>query len=469
MLVQNQIRGDAKNHKESDKLKNHRSTIIDALKASDEVCLAVSYVKKSGVDLILEHLKGKRAKLLCSFDMGITQISGIEKLQENNVDVRVYRTNNGTFHPKLWLFKCGDNWAALIGSANLTGAALIDNVEVSVLLNDENITASAVDFFNYLWDSDNTEEITEKELEYLRKEGERRKKIGKEKVKDTWTSNAEILRERPEMFEFVKSWIDIAKWEKKGISSLWRGWYIIPDHGYVDDKLIMKLHSYVSSIGDNGIHLDTKKEEYNKFLMLFEKKSNFQRDNLKMTPHELFVRQAKNYLIKFGWAYHPVVQKRSGKIQMDKKFLYLSHIGMRISACEDIAEMKEVYSEYFDEFGFNGLNLVKFTKKLLNELEYLNLKEFNYFVVHAYSDDDLGAIINLILMYRRYPEKKAFDKTVKKYFDDVKEHTTKNVYSNYTKNVKHTMSAIGWCDGFYFSADKFILKLHNDEKLTKFI
>ena len=455
MFVQNQIRDD---------LKNHSETIVDALKASGEVCLAVAYVRENGVDVILEHLKGKCTKLLCSFDMGITQISGIKKLLENKVDVRVYKTNDGTFHPKIWLFKGGDNWTALIGSANLTRAALMSNVEASVLLNDNNITTSAVMFFNYLWDSDSTEEITTEEVEYLWQQIENRKSFGKEKVNGTLPSSAETQHERQVMLEFVKSWIDIAKWEKKGVSSLWRGWYIIPDQGYVDDELIKKLHSYVSFIGSDGIHLDaTTSQKYEKFLILFEKSSNFKREILNTSLHALFVRQAKNYLIKFGWAHHPLEKKRSGEIHTNKNVLYLSDMGMRVGACQNVAEIKEVYSEYFDEFSFNGLNLVKFTRKLLNKLEYLDLNEFNYFVVHAYSDDDLDIIINLILMYRRFSDKRAFDNEVKKYFGGAKDLTASNVYGNHTEKVKYTMSAIGWCSGFDFSADKFILKLYNDK------
>ncbi len=451
MLVQNQICGNSKNHKE---------TIVDAIKASDEVCLVVSYVTSSGVDMILEHLKGKQVKLLCSFDMGITQISGIKKLLENGVDVRIYKTNEGIFHPKMWLFKGGDNWTALIGSANLTRAALMFNVEASVLLNDNNITMSAVMFFNYLWDSDSTEEITTEYVEYLWQQIENRKLFEKEKIKDMSHPSEGTPNERQVMLDFVKSWIDISKWQKKGISSLWRGWYIIPDQGYVDDKLIDNFHSYVSFIGSDGIYLDTTNKKYNEFLMLFKEKSNFKRNNLKTPLHDLFVRQAKNYLIKFDWVH----------LQADTKLLHLTDRGMRIKDCQNIAEMKKVYSEYFEEFCFNGLNLVKFTRKLLNKLEYLDLNEFNYFVVHAHNDDDLDIMINFILMYRRCRDQEAFGDEVKEYFNDVKEPTASNVYGNYTKNIKHTMSVIGWCDGFHFSADgvhffedEFILKLHNDE------
>ena len=121
----------------------------------------VAYVRENGVDVILDRIKDKPTKLLCSLDMGITQLSGIKKLIENSVEVKVYQNNKGTFHPKIWLFgKNKTNWKMLIGSANLTRAAFIDNVEASVLVEEQNTTSNALIFFNYLWDSKNSSTIS---------------------------------------------------------------------------------------------------------------------------------------------------------------------------------------------------------------------------------------------------------------------------------------------------------------------
>ncbi len=430
MFVQNQTEGEP----------DHCKTIVDALKASDEVCFAVAYVTKKGSNMILEHLKGKRAKLL--FDSDFRNASGIENLLENNMDVRVHKVKGGILHSKVWLFNKGDNnWTALIGSANLTGRGLNSNVEASILLNDEDITTSAVDFFKYLWDSDDTEKMTLKKMESIQRWKHYKKSFKNKKIKDILQASEESQHKI--MLRLVKSWIDIAKWEEKGVSFLWRGWYIIPDQGYVDDELIKKLCRSVQFIGGEGIH--------------------FEKDKMKMTSSEEGVLQAKNCLIEFGWAYHPLVKQPSGEIYMNKNALYLSDMGMDVNACKNIAEIKEVYSEGFDEFSFTSFNLVEFTRNLLNKLEYLDLKEFNYFVVHAYSDDDLDIIINLILMYRRFSDKRAFDNEVKKYFGGGKDLTASNVYGNHTEKVKYTMSVIGWCSGFDFSIDEFILKLYNDK------
>ena len=138
MFVQNQIAD----------LPNHFDVIQKQADESKEIRLIVAYVRENGVDIILDKIKNKPTKLLCSLDMGITQLSGIKKLLENGVDVKVYHSNEGTFHPKIWLF--GENkkkWKMLIGSANLTRAAFLDNVEASVLVEEQNTISNASNFF----------------------------------------------------------------------------------------------------------------------------------------------------------------------------------------------------------------------------------------------------------------------------------------------------------------------------------
>jgi HKD family nuclease len=69
MFVQNQI-----SH-----LPSHYEVISEELENADEVLLIVSYVRNNGVDAIIDKIKDKPLKLLCSFDMGITQLDGIKR------------------------------------------------------------------------------------------------------------------------------------------------------------------------------------------------------------------------------------------------------------------------------------------------------------------------------------------------------------------------------------------------------
>lgn len=450
MFVQNQIRD----------LPDHKTVVAEELARSDEARLVIAYIKENGVDMILEELRGKNAKLLCSFDMGITQISGIRKLLQSGAEVRVYKSATGTFHPKVWLFKTGGRWRALVGSANLTGSALVDNVEAGVLLDDSAVVNSAVMFFNYLWDSDNASAVTLESIAQLQKQLDRRRSL-RTSVLPSAPAKSDAVKIRA-MFAFIRDWIDISKWRQEGISSLWRGWYIIPDHGYVDDALMKNLAAYMSAIGE-GVALDeVASARYRRLLEMFMKKSGFQRPSLKLSPHALFVRQAKNYLIKFGWAYHPL-QKRGDAYKKMKGILLPSALGRRIAECRNGEEIRALYSEYFEEYAYNGLHLVKFVRRLLQRFGTLHLREFDYFVVHAYNEGDLETVSDMIAMYRDCTDagRRALDKMVVEHFGKTKEPTAKNVRGNYVKNVKHTISAIAWCSGFYRTAD-FSVGLDDD-------
>ncbi|MGI9307463.1 MAG: phospholipase D-like domain-containing protein [Gammaproteobacteria bacterium] len=438
---------------------NHGEIIAGALAEADEARLFVAYVRENGVNMILGGLENKPAKLLCSFDMGITQISGIRKLLENNVEVRVYKSSEGTFHAKVWLFKSSGKWRALVGSANLTRAAFVDNTEASVFSDDKSITADAVSLFNYLWeDKKNVNPVNLRDIDRMQEEFARRSKI-KSGGARTARDDAKKIET---MLSFIRSWIDIAKEKQEGISSLWRGWYIIPDQGYVKDELAENLAAYLPFI-DEGIRIEKSapSPQYKRLLAEFVRRSKFQREKLKLQPHDLFVRQAKNYLIKFGWAHHPLMW-RNNAYKQEKNVLFLTAWGRRVAACQNIAEIKQIYSEYFEDYAFNGLRIVKFTRQLLERFGYLDLREFNYFVVHAYNDDDMETISELIAVYRSCDKKRVLNQKVQEYFDIIMEPTAVNVRGNYVKKGKHTMSAIGWCSGFSTDLENFTIRLNSD-------
>lgn len=438
MFVQNQVRH----------LINHQDVIVAEIEKATQLLFVVAYVRENGVDVILDKIKNKTVQLLCSFDMGITQLSGIKKLLENGVEVKVYKSSEGTFHPKVWLFGREDNrWKMLIGSANLTRAALTDNVEASVLVEDPAVTSNALLFFNYLWNAEQSSPVGLDEIDALQNKVVERAKFknkpAKARNESADAKKAEVL------FEYVKNWVDIPKFESKGIGALWRGWYVIPDHGYVTDELVLNLKSYLPYI-DGGIRKSDA--EYARLLERFARNSNFQRAKLKTSMHGLFVRQAKNYMMKFGWCYHPINERGA----VDKQTLRLTDLGAEVHRCATLDCVKTLYTEYFFRYSFNGLCIVPFTEKLLKQLDRLSLDEFNFFAAHAYHDDDLDLIVNLVQVYRALANRAAFNEKCAAYFKKIKEPTAKSVYGNYVKNIKHNISVIGWCNGFALD-DSFTL------------
>ncbi len=448
MFIQNQI-----NH-----LPNHFEIIKNELSNASEILLIVSYVRNNGVDDIYEIIKNKKVKLLCSFDMGITQLEAIKKLLYiKDVEIKVYKSREGTFHSKVWLFKQNNNWHSIIGSANLTSAALHRNVEASVLIRqDENteIVTNSIMFFNYLWENEKSISINKIEIEQLIKQSANRNTLKHQITK----KNKNIL---PVIFDFVKNWIDIDKnlTTSKMLSSLWRGWYIIPDQGYIGDLLIKELISYVRYIHSIGgeINLNKNNNEYNGLLDLFVQNRRYNIAELKLSPHALFIRQAKNYLLKFEWLMHPI--KKNNKL--NKKKLILTKLGNDIVNCKDLNSVRIVFSDYFFNYYVNGLQILPFTLKVIENTDnYISLDEVSMFLIHSYKEEDLSLIVNLIKNYRKLTqkEKKIFIKKYRKYFDKIKGKTGKNVYGNYKKKVKHTISVLGWTNYLKYD-DKFTLKL----------
>ena len=440
MFVENQISS----------LNNHKNVIIAEIEKADEALFVVAYVRENGVDVILNHIKNKSIKLLCSLDMGITQLSGIEKLLINGVEVKVYTSHKGTFHSKIWLFGKDEKWRMLIGSANLTRSALIDNVEASVLVEDKHVIRNALSFFDYLWDQENSKPINKDEIASLKENLHERKTFKNKSAKIIQAPNLHDTSKVELLLEYVKSWIDIPIYENSSVSRLWRGWYVIPDHGLINDEKIEHLISYLPFMKNNlTIGKNSNDPNYRLLLARFEKNSKFQRDVLKTSMHGLFVRQAKNYLIKFGWCHCPINDR--GK--SDKSVLILTDLGVQVAQCETLEDVKVLYTNYFNAYLYNGLPIVQFTKQLLQRLDYLDIEEFNYFVIHAYNNDDLELIVNMITMYRSLSSTGVFYEEFNDYFKREKEPTANNVYGNYVKSIRHTVSAISWCEDFHLEDD----------------
>lgn len=450
MFVQNQV---------TEKGANHLAVIKNGIENATVISLCVSYVRTSGVNLILNDLEGKKVKLVCSFDMNITQAQGIRQLLEKGADIRIYNKTTGTFHPKVWLFEKNGDRKALVTSANMTHGGLVGNIEAGVLSSDKAVVAEAEAFFSNQWNAENAEPVTEEKLAHLEEVSKEREQIRKQQ-----SPSAENPKDIIEyLFLFVKQWIDIPKGDKEGIGRLWRGWYIVPDHYLIDDNIIKRLASYLPLIG-NGIILDRTSHsvKYQKLLDYFMKQE-YPDGGTKISSHDLFVRQAKNYLIKFGWAYHPF-QVNGNIRRINKQILILTNLGHEVARHKgSISDIKRLYSQYFEDFTCYGVRVVPFTRRVLLELEYLTLREFDYFIIHSHSDEDIALMVRMIRAYRSLTDgqRENLDKQIRARFKKVKEGTAKSVYGNYVKNIQYTMRVIAWCSGFSISSDN-VLKLKHE-------
>jgi len=448
---------------------DHLRVITDCFENAKRADMVVAYIQQSGVTLLQDSLGriGHAARLVCSLDMDVTDPAAIKALMAKGARVKVYKTDRGAMHAKLWLFKDGrGGWRCIIGSANLSAGGLRNNVEVGVDLNDAEhpeAVAQARNLFGFLWNSERCGALTERDIDaWISGRRERRamiaqiRRLQSEARPPSAAAQVKVLR------KFVKGWIDIGVDEKTagaGVTGkMWRGWYIIPDQGYIDDALMNRLHRICRIMQRAGGVIDISapvKPPFDEILEITEEK--LLRAKHKMPLRALFVRQEKNYLTHFDFAHHPA--KPNGK--PDKKTLALTEYGAKFADAANTRAQKQIYTASMRQYAYNGLRLLEFARMLLGEVGAVDLAEFSLFANHAYAIDEVNNIAALITMYRglAVDKRDSFRREMDAYFHAQLEHTARNVRGNYDKSAKHTMSALGWCDGLRCDFDNWALSL----------
>lgn len=130
-------------NKLSDKLK-------DKLKTADEIWVAVALINLDGLNFILKNLKPTcKQNYIVGIDLP-TDPKALKLLNElqlkSDLKVSVYSDKNN-FHPKLYLINTSSKFIAFIGSANCTNGGLINNVELTTLIEDKVIGQSLIKWF----------------------------------------------------------------------------------------------------------------------------------------------------------------------------------------------------------------------------------------------------------------------------------------------------------------------------------
>ena len=135
--------------------------------APGDVDVAVAFVSKPGLDLIRPALEAKldagdKVRLLVDLKAGATDPSALWDLVSlntqhlANLQLKTYVHDTGILHSKVYISKNG-NYATLIsGSANLSSAALEENIEHGLHLagdTSEQVVADVLAEFERLWNS----------------------------------------------------------------------------------------------------------------------------------------------------------------------------------------------------------------------------------------------------------------------------------------------------------------------------
>ncbi len=147
-------------------------------KDCSEFLISVAFITKSGVILLkplLLYLKERNipGKIVSGDYLGFTEPDALRELDQfENIDVKLNFSNN--LHAKGYFFKQSDRWNVIVGSSNLTQAALTSNSEwnlkVSTSLNGKLCDDIIREFYNIFHNSKTLEDVIDDyENFYLKK------------------------------------------------------------------------------------------------------------------------------------------------------------------------------------------------------------------------------------------------------------------------------------------------------------
>ena len=145
------------NHLEAKKV---ISTLEKELELCDEFIFSVAFISESGLTSLLQTLKNLeerniRGKILTTDYLYFNTPKVLDKLATfKNIELRMYASSkdNHGFHTKGYLFKKKDSWNILLGSSNLTSAALTINKEWNTFIEEDNeLCSSILEEFYTLW------------------------------------------------------------------------------------------------------------------------------------------------------------------------------------------------------------------------------------------------------------------------------------------------------------------------------
>lgn len=150
--------------------------------SADEICFIISFLRISGVRLLMEDLKKfcnrkeTRLRIITTTYCGITEAKAIEQLAElPNTEIRIsYNTDIERLHAKSYIFvrNSGMN-TAYIGSSNLSKSAQSDGLEWNMRvtsIENPHIIKTALATFEMYWNSPNFEDFSIGGIEKFNKE-----------------------------------------------------------------------------------------------------------------------------------------------------------------------------------------------------------------------------------------------------------------------------------------------------------
>ncbi|TCI37635.1 restriction endonuclease subunit R [Exiguobacterium sp. SH4S7] len=160
-----------------------RIPLQNQINAATEIYMVVAFAQVSGVQEIASSLKkavmrGAQVRILIGDYLYLTNPVALEMLMEiDGVELRLYRSNGQSFHPKAYLFRTEESGTFFVGSSNLSHSALNRGVEWNVEIPasiSEDVFEQSVDAFHELFYSEYAQIMNPISLQPYREEYEAR-------------------------------------------------------------------------------------------------------------------------------------------------------------------------------------------------------------------------------------------------------------------------------------------------------
>jgi hypothetical protein len=122
------------------------------LQNTDTVYIVSPFITDNIAKQLLDNFKGNTIKLITRYNLnefrkGVSSITAIERLLQNNVKIKGVMG----LHSKLYLF---DFKSVIITSANFTNGGFFNNKEFGILSDEKNTIKESQSYFNQLWKID---------------------------------------------------------------------------------------------------------------------------------------------------------------------------------------------------------------------------------------------------------------------------------------------------------------------------
>lgn len=122
------------------------TVLSSAVQHSSDTRIAVAYVSRSGLELLLPAIdtslrKDAEVEFLVGLDRNVTEPAALyllHQLSQSQPNLHLYchasRSQTEIYHPKVYLTRNKGETTAIVGSSNLTAGGLRNNIEVNVAI-----------------------------------------------------------------------------------------------------------------------------------------------------------------------------------------------------------------------------------------------------------------------------------------------------------------------------------------------